>query len=717
MSLTNLRPRSTLLFAALCFASFQPAVYGQYPNQPVPNQPAPNQPAPPPYASEPPQQPEQGVPEPDVPGPSVARISLINGDVSVRRGDSGDFVAAALNAPLLAQDYVSTGAAAQAEVQFDYSNMVRLGVDTETRFTQLDANRVQMQIARGTVTYWMRTDSPMQAELSTPSVSLRPMQRGSYRISVLDDGQTQITVRAGEAEIATPRGTERVRAGKTMLVRGTPENPEFQIVNAIARDDWDNWNERRDRDLDHARSYQYMSRDIQGGEDLDANGRWNNDPQYGNVWTPTVPAGWAPYRVGRWVWEDYYGWTWVSGDPWGWAPYHYGSWYNGPSGWSWCPGPIFSHHFWRPALVAFFGFGGDGFGFHAGIGFGFGNVGWVPLAPFERFHPWYGRGVYGGYGRGSINNVNIVNNTNITNVYRNARVANGVSGINARDFASGRFNNTTRVGADQVRQAGLMHGALPVTPTNASLRYSDRQTSAMPRNSAVSANQGRFFSRNQPVASNRVPFQQQQRAMEQSFGGQGRRFGSQGTANAGSSGVGAGQSAWGRFGSAGTRTTGAPQSVQAPYTPRNIIAPRSQANGGGSSLGSSAWSRFGNPGSNSGASPRFSSAPQAPQRGQSPQRNYAAPSYSSPRSAPYSSQPNRGSQSYYSQPSRSLQISQPIVGQRSIAPRSVAPRSAPQQYSRPETRSAPSYSRGGGGNSAPRASYSSGGGHSGGRRR
>jgi hypothetical protein len=30
----------------------------------------------------------------------VARVSLLNGDVSVRRGDSGEIVAAGLNAPL-----------------------------------------------------------------------------------------------------------------------------------------------------------------------------------------------------------------------------------------------------------------------------------------------------------------------------------------------------------------------------------------------------------------------------------------------------------------------------------------------------------------------------------------------------------------------------------------------------------------------------------------
>ena len=97
--------------------------------------------------------------------------------------------------------------------------------------------------------------------------------------------------------------------------------------------------------------------DIVGAEDLDQNGRWNNDPQYGNVWVPNVDPGWAPYRVGRWVDEPYYGWTWVSGDPWGWAPYHYGNWYMSSFGWAWYPGPFGGRHYWRPALVGFFGWG------------------------------------------------------------------------------------------------------------------------------------------------------------------------------------------------------------------------------------------------------------------------------------------------------------------------------------------------------------------------
>ena len=55
----------------------------------------------------------------DTPNRAVARISIINGVVSVRRGDSGEAVAAALNAPLTSTDRLLTGEGSRAEIQFD----------------------------------------------------------------------------------------------------------------------------------------------------------------------------------------------------------------------------------------------------------------------------------------------------------------------------------------------------------------------------------------------------------------------------------------------------------------------------------------------------------------------------------------------------------------------------------------------------------------------
>lgn len=410
----------------------------------------------------------------DAPGRGVARISLINGDVSVRRGDSGDWVAAAINSPVIAPDSVFVGGGSRAEVQLDYANLIRLGANSEVRFAQLEQRRYQLQVARGTVTFAVLRDSDREVDLSTPNVSVRPLRKGAYRVSVRDDGTTEVTVRSGEADIFTPRGSELLRPGRTMLVRGTASEPEFQLTAALPEDEWDRFNEQRDRDLRRSTAYRYVSRDIYGVEDLDAYGRWVYVPPYGWVWAPYVAPGWAPYRYGRWAWIDFYGWTWIGYDPWGWAPYHWGRWfYHGPYGWCWWPGPIYTRHYWRPALVAFFGWGSHS-GFHVGIGVGFGRIGWIPLAPYEPYYPWYGPRYWRG-GRTYVDNsVHVVNNVNIVNVYRNARIDHAVTAVDATEFGRGRVANLHRASEVELRRVSLVRGEVPVVPQLESLRFADR---------------------------------------------------------------------------------------------------------------------------------------------------------------------------------------------------------------------------------------------------
>src|SRR5208282_2222714 len=128
---------------------------------------------------------------------------------------------------------------------------------------------------------------------------------------------------------------------------------------------------------------------------------------------------------------------------------------------TWFPGPRYGRVWWRPAMVGFFGFGGAGIG----VGFGFGNVGWIPLAPFEVFHPWYGRGWFGGARPGVVGNVNVIGNTNLVGMYRNAAFGvNGVTAVSAQDFQRGVFSNQIAVNRAQLAQVSLVRGAVPVAP-------------------------------------------------------------------------------------------------------------------------------------------------------------------------------------------------------------------------------------------------------------
>jgi len=627
--------------------------------------------------------------DPDDTKRGVARISLVNGEVSVQRGDSGEWVAAAVNAPVLTGDRISTSPNSRAEVQFDSGNMLRIGGDAEVTMSQLEYSRYQMAVGRGTVTYRILRSSNADVEVDTPNVSVRPSKQGSYRIAVNAAGESEVTARAGDVEVFTPRGSQWVSAGQMMLARGTASDPEFQIVRAAPNDEWDRWSDSRDHALTASTSTQYVPSGVYGAEDLDPYGNWVNVPSYGNVWQPVAMPGWAPYRNGRWVWEDWYGWTWVSYDPWGWAPYHYGRWFFEPAyGWCWYPGAIGVRHYWSPALVAFFGFGGGG------VGIGFGNVGWVPLAPYEVLHPWWGRGFYGG--AGYVNrNVNIVN-VNITNVYRNARFANGYTAVSGADFRSGRFTNLVRPSGEDLRQASFARGPIPVAPDRANLRFSDRQPGFIPR--ATSGN-NRVFSYRQPTPAERVPFAEQRRGVEQMSGGQPNRSGGFGAApearqpgvirnEAGGSRFGTSQSVnpgvrnepggWQRFGEARTPQV-APRTEQpAPRTEQS--APQ----------GNRGWNRFGDP---------VGQAPQARQAQPQPQPRQEFRNQASPVAPGYRF--DGGSRP------ESLRITPPVVRERPTGGGYNAPRVPP-----------------GGGFSAPRApsggseaSRSGGNGNNGGRSR
>jgi hypothetical protein len=302
-------------------------------------------------------------------------------------------------------------------------------------------------------------------------------------------------------------------------------------------------------------------------------------------------------------------------------------------------------HYWSPALVGFFGFGGGG------LGFGFGNIGWVPLAPYEVFRPWWGRGYYGGFNRG----INITN-VNISNTYRNARVANGISGVSGADFRNGRFGSIGRFSGNQIGQAGLVRGAMPIAPSSAHLRFSDRAVTNIPRSSGNT----RFFSHQAANPAVRVPFAQQQRVFGQAGSGAPNRSmgAAQGAVRPQQPQAGA-AGGWSRFGDPGG----------------SQAAPRSQP----ASQNNRGWTGFGNPGSASGAARQQNSQPRSVDRG------------------------NAGSSA--AQP---LRIAPPVVQQRSGG----GSYSAPRGYSDGGSGSRPS---GGGGGGASRSS--GGGGSRGGSRR
>src|ERR1700733_7487978 len=89
----------------------------------------------------------------------VARISLIHGDVSTQRGDSGDWSAATLNQPAMTGDKVSTGDNSRTELQLDFANILRLGPNSKANLANLTKRNIQIQLAEGIATFSVSKDS------------------------------------------------------------------------------------------------------------------------------------------------------------------------------------------------------------------------------------------------------------------------------------------------------------------------------------------------------------------------------------------------------------------------------------------------------------------------------------------------------------------------------------------------------------------------------
>ena len=376
----------------------------------------------------------------DPPG-RVARLNFVQGSVSFRPAGEDDWVNSVPNRPMVAGDDLWADEDSRAEVHVG-SAAIRLGAKTGITFLALDDHTTQIRLAQGSLILNVRhVDDDDAYEIDTPNIAFSLLQPGEYRLDVSEDGsQTITTVFHGRGRVTGGGFTYTVIGNQSATFTGNNDHLDYDLQQLPDRDDFDGWAFNRDEREDQSDSANYVSREMTGYEDLDANGDWSYVAGYGPCWRPRgVVVGWAPYRFGHWVYVGPWGWTWVEDEPWGFAPFHYGRWASVNGGWFWVPGPVVVRPVWAPALVAFVG-GGPGFHFSAGVG-----VGWFPLGPGEVFVPGYH------VSRAYVNNVNVtntsVNITRVTNVY-NTVIVNKSTTINNITYVNQHSTAVTVVSHD-----------------------------------------------------------------------------------------------------------------------------------------------------------------------------------------------------------------------------------------------------------------------------
>ena len=333
----------------------------------------------------------------DPPG-RVGRLSLIEGEVSLssapqtaspgaqpgnERGQ--EWTEAVLNRPLTSGDTLWVDRNARAELQTG-SATIHLDQETSFGFIRLDDDVMQMSLTEGAATVRVRRLAERETvQVETPNASVVLRHPGEYHLQIDSSGdRTIVKVRSGEAEVTGGTRAYVVRAGETGSFSGL-DALAAQIDPIAPRTAFESWANERDRRDRSSRSARYVSRDVVGYEDLDDNGEWIVEPEYGYVWRPLyVASGWAPYRYGHWSWISPWGWTWIDDARWGFAPFHYGRWARVRNRWCWVPGPRHLRPVYAPALVGWTG------GPSIGVSLSFGRgVGWFPLAPHELYIPGY----------------------------------------------------------------------------------------------------------------------------------------------------------------------------------------------------------------------------------------------------------------------------------------------------------------------------------------
>lgn len=236
------------------------------------------------------------------------------------------------------------------------STSLWLDAGADLEILQMDDEGVLLRLEKGALGLALRTsESAGEYRVQTREGKLFPDDIGLYRVEQLPQG-TRAQALQGRLRFESDRSGAMQRA---WLRDG--EQAEFWWADgprtehqALVKDGFANWllGQSNAMAATASVSEEYVSPEMTGVEELDRNGRWEQAPEYGNVWIPTqVAPGWEPYRDGRWVWTRNWGWSWVDDMPWGFAPFHYGRWVVWRGRWCWTPGHYVARPVYAPALV------------------------------------------------------------------------------------------------------------------------------------------------------------------------------------------------------------------------------------------------------------------------------------------------------------------------------------------------------------------------------
>jgi len=277
------------------------------------------------------------------PGELAARLSLVDGKVSVSVAGEQIVDQALTNLPVSVGTELVTGSDGKAEIEFEDGGIARIAPNSALLVVALRGTGGEELVLEHGLGYFEARGGKATVRFGTSLADLAG--QAVLRIR-LDTSPGDVAVLSGAAHLELGRGVVTdLRGGESLTLNES--NPEmYSLQETLPTDSWDAWNADCDKELVAEAAAQTgatagLAKGNPAWGDLDANGSWYNVPGRGYVWSPydASNADWEPYGCGSWVWTPRFGYVWVSCAQWGFMPYMCGGWdfYDG-FGWGWAPG-------------------------------------------------------------------------------------------------------------------------------------------------------------------------------------------------------------------------------------------------------------------------------------------------------------------------------------------------------------------------------------------
>lgn len=283
----------------------------------------------------------------------IVRVSYVEGDVRMDRGNGEGMVTAFSNMPVVEGASFVDGNDGRAEIEFEDHTTLRLTQSGALTFQQLrilDNGRhlTTASLDDGEIYLHVNGHSKDEYRIEVKRASVIARHGDDVRIW-LDRNEARIAVLSGTVEVDRGEGEHLdVKKHETLSLDFSDPSRYF-LAKGISEEYNDQWNKDRDKEIqlasarrnrsyDAYRSYGYSGYDTYAS-DLYQYGNFIPVSNYGMMWQPygCTPT-WDPFSSGQWIWYPTSGYVFVSPYSWGWTPYHSGRWIfvNG-YGWMWQP--------------------------------------------------------------------------------------------------------------------------------------------------------------------------------------------------------------------------------------------------------------------------------------------------------------------------------------------------------------------------------------------